>query len=342
MKRFLPLSASALALALITACGSGGVSSAIGNNAYQVNSTTVSRTTFENELKEFAANAAFVTALGSASQPQPVKGTATNTINAAFVRETLGFDLLFTLINQEVKTLNLTVDPSTTAMAVLQAPNTFGGTAAWNGFPQDFRARETTNIANFLQLRLSYIGLTKLDDAAIKATYDKDPTVYATRCFSHILVATQAESTAIAAQLASGSDFATIAKAKSTDTGSGANGGDITSGTCQSKTTIDGQYVKEFSAAVDAAKLNVPTAPFQSQYGWHIVLVTKVEQPAFDTVKDAVSSTVMAAGNPKFQAFEKDAYAKAKIQIDPRYGVWDPTTNSVIAGSASGTDIAVK
>ena len=142
-----------------------------------------------------------------------------------------------------------------------------------------------------------------------------------------------------------GADFATIAKAKSTDTGSGANGGELRNqadGTCQTKAEIDGSYIPEFSAAADAATVGVPTDPVQSQYGFHIILITKVEDSLFEDSKDAVKSTLLSKGDDKFAAWQKDALAKAKITVDPRYGEWDAKTSSVVATKTGTADIAVK
>ena len=342
MKRLIPLSASALALALVTSCGSGGVTSAIGSDAYKVNTTTVSRSSFNDELKQLSGNASFVALLGSGTTPQLVKGTAANTIDAAFARQELGFDIIFELIHEEVTAKGIKVDPTVNAEALTQVKSRFGGDTIWNAFSAAFQKRSQDQIAELLQLRLSYVGQTQINDTVLKAAYDKDPTVFSTKCYSHILVKTKAEADAIEAQLTAGGDFATIAKAKSTDTTSGANGGDLTSGTCQTKTEIDGAgYVKEFSTAVDAAKLAVPTAPFQSQFGFHIVLITKAAQPTWDTIKTQIKSYILGSSLPQFQAWQKAAYAKAAIKVDPRYGAWDPTTTTVIALPANKADVAV-
>jgi peptidyl-prolyl cis-trans isomerase C len=99
---------------------------------------------------------------------------------------------------------------------------------------------------------------------------------------SHILVATKEEADAIVADLRGGADFAEIAKEKSTDPGSGANGGELGwFGT--------GMMVKEFEEAVVAAKVGEVTDPVQSQFGWHVILVNETrvpEAPALDSVRD--------------------------------------------------------
>jgi peptidyl-prolyl cis-trans isomerase C len=75
-------------------------------------------------------------------------------------------------------------------------------------------------------------GIVKeaVTDAALQAAYDerfKDAKPMTEYSAAHILVDTQEEADALKAELAGGADFAELAKAKSTDTGSGANGGEL-------------------------------------------------------------------------------------------------------------------
>lgn len=82
---------------------------------------------------------------------------------------------------------------------------------------------------------------------------------------AHILVATQEEAQAALDRINAGEDFATVAQELSTDTGSGAQGGDL--GWFGRDT-----MVTEFSNAAFA--LTTPgqvSEPVQTQFGWHII-----------------------------------------------------------------------
>ncbi|GGK87351.1 peptidylprolyl isomerase [Deinococcus radiotolerans] len=96
-----------------------------------------------------------------------------------------------------------------------------------------------------------------------KAEFQQDPEA----CVKHILVPTQAEAQAIAKDLAGGADFAAVAKAKSQDPGSAAQGGDLG---CFGP----GEMVETFDAASFKGPVN-QVQTVQSQFGWHLVLVTK-------------------------------------------------------------------
>lgn len=80
----------------------------------------------------------------------------------------------------------------------------------------------------------------------------------------HILVASEDEAKKIAEQLKKGGDFEKLAKEKSTDTGSGANGGDI------GWFTKD-KMVPEFADAAFKLKKGEVSSPVKSQFGWHII-----------------------------------------------------------------------
>ena len=128
-------------------------------------------------------------------------------------------------------------------------------------------------------------------DAALQAAYDarfKDATAKTEYHAVHILVATEDEAKAIKTELDGGADFAELAKAKSTDTGSGANGGDLGwFGT--------GAMVKPFEDAVIAAKVGEVTAPVQSDFGWHLIKVMETRiaaAPPLDDVRDELASEI--------------------------------------------------
>lgn len=113
---------------------------------------------------------------------------------------------------------------------------------------------------------------------AIKAAYDQYAKAFQPQDevhARHILVKTEAEAKDIEKQLAGGASFEDLAKAKSTDTGSAANGGDL-------GFFGRGQMVKPFEDAAFALEPGKISDPVQSQFGWHIIKVDEKRktQPA--------------------------------------------------------------
>ncbi|MDP3197472.1 peptidylprolyl isomerase [Tabrizicola sp.] len=156
-------------------------------------------------------------------------------------------------------------------------------------------------------IAIENIVAAAVTDEALQAAYDarfKDAAPQTEYNASHILVATQEEADAIKAELAGGADFAEIAKAKSTDTGSGANGGDL-------GWFGLGMMVKPFEDAVVAAKVGEVSGPIQTDFGFHLILVreTRVaEKPTLDQLRDELAAEVEnAAINAKIEELTKGA-----------------------------------
>jgi len=120
------------------------------------------------------------------------------------------------------------------------------------------------------------------EDAA-KKTYDEQvkkieskPEVNA----RHILVKTEEDALDIIERLNRGSDFAELAKEKSTGP-SGAQGGDL-------GYFSKGQMVPEFDKVVFELKKGDISEPVKTQFGWHVIKIEDKRDskpPAFDTVK---------------------------------------------------------
>jgi parvulin-like peptidyl-prolyl isomerase len=82
----------------------------------------------------------------------------------------------------------------------------------------------------------------------------------------HILVEDLETAESILARLEEGEDFAEIAREESTDTGSGANGGDL-------GWFGRGAMVAEFEEAAFSTEIGEISEPIQSQFGYHIIQV---------------------------------------------------------------------
>ena len=128
----------------------------------------------------------------------------------------------------------------------------------------------------------------------------------------HILVKTKEEADAVIKQLDEGGDFEAIAKEKSTDAGSGANGGDL-------GYFGPGQIVPEFETAAFALDVGAYTKePVQSQFGFHVIKVEdkrSQQPPAFDQVKEQVRSLVF---RDKYLEMVKNLRSQAQVEItDP-------------------------
>lgn len=87
----------------------------------------------------------------------------------------------------------------------------------------------------------------------------------------HILVATEEEAQAAVERLTEGEDFADLAMELSTDTGSGANGGDLGWFSREA-------MVESFAEASFSQEVGTVGDPVESQFGWHIIEVLEREE----------------------------------------------------------------
>ncbi len=122
----------------------------------------------------------------------------------------------------------------------------------------------------------------------------------------HILVGTEQEALDVIAALNSGDSFAELARAVSTDTGSGEQGGEL------GWAAISG-YVTEFADAVRTAEIGAILDPVQSQFGYHIIQVRAREeraaseseiQSARDQAVDAYLDTLRDEQDASIQLFD--------------------------------------
>ena len=182
------------------------------------------------------------------------------------------------------------------------------GLAATDDFKVQMElARQTILIR---QLFADFQKKNPITDADLKSEYDKFAAANGGKEYKarHILVAKEADAKTIIANLKKGGKFEDIAKKQSTDTGSGANGGDLDWANPSS-------YVPEFSAALlKLIKGQLTAEPVKTQFGYHVIRVDDVRDvklPAFDEVKPQISQQMQ---QEKLGAFQQNLRSKAKVE----------------------------
>ena len=139
-------------------------------------------------------------------------------------------------------------------------------------------------------------------------------------CVSHILVATEAEANDAFARVEGGEEFAAVAAEVSTDTGSGAQGGDL-------GCSPPDRFVAEFADALTTAEVDVPTAPVESEFGFHVILLREDEVPTEDEVIEAL--TAQGVGEATNAWFIEKVKA-AEVSVDETYGTWQTNPPQVV------------
>lgn len=116
----------------------------------------------------------------------------------------------------------------------------------------------------------------------------------------HILVATEEEAQDVLVALNAGETFSDLARAISTDTGSGANGGELGWGPAS-------QYVKEFQEAVKTGEIGAILGPVKTEFGYHIIQVrAREDREMSDSELEQAKSSTFATWFDDYKESKKD------------------------------------
>jgi parvulin-like peptidyl-prolyl isomerase len=154
-------------------------------------------------------------------------------------------------------------------------------------------------------------------DPAIADPLFTDPKTLTNVCAKHILLATEEEADTVLARLQAGEDFATVAGEVSTDTNS--EGGDL-------GCTLAGDYVEPFAQAVMDAPLNELYGPIETEFGWHVLMVTE-RTTGTRAEYDADPWSVISSSRATliWSDWITAVLADADVWLADSYGTWTPT-----------------
>jgi parvulin-like peptidyl-prolyl isomerase len=144
-------------------------------------------------------------------------------------------------------------------------------------------------------------------------------------CVSHILVATEEEAVDAMSRVEAGEEFGAVAGELSTD-GSAANEGALGCGTLE-------RYVPSFrDAAMEAPVGEMNPTPVQSQFGYHVILVTErtdADETALPAEEELVTDVEDAAIYAELQDWFLGIMEDATVTVDAEYGTWAPNPPTV-------------
>jgi parvulin-like peptidyl-prolyl isomerase len=164
-----------------------------------------------------------------------------------------------------------------------------------------------------------------IDEAAVRAAYEQQLPTVTTICTRHILVATEAEAEAAVERLENGEEFADLAAELSIDTGSGAAGGEIG---CLTEAEMIQSFVPSYTEAAQQAPVGEVYEPFESDFGFHILIVDSREAPTFDEMSDDLEAGLVSQQvGLLFDEWVFENLGEADITVTERYGTWrtEPT-----------------
>lgn len=167
-----------------------------------------------------------------------------------------------------------------------------------------------------LQLLQTAVMTELLTDPVLLDALFADGVAVTTVCSSHILVETETELLDVMERLDAGEDFAEIADEVSLDPGDGGYLG------CE----LASFFVDSFALAALRAPLDEPYGPVQSQFGYHVILVT--ERTTLDRAvveADPLNQIPIQQQQEAWTTWVSAALEAAEVEVEPRFGTWTPT-----------------
>jgi len=297
-----------------------GCAKTFSAGAAVVNGTAISKAQLAAAVKSGAQN-------GQPSQPTTLDGERT-ALQQLIATE---------LIRQAADKRHLAATPAQVAKQLSDIKASFPDPATYQSQLKQAGFTEATlieRIGDSLTRTALVKALTQPVTAAqIKLVYDSQLATYKQVSTKHILIAvdakhTDAEAKSLATQLLTrlkgGEDFAALAKKYSADPGSKDKGGKIgyfaVSG-------LDPSYAQ----AAEKAKIGALVGPIRSQFGWHIIVTLgKRTQPLSEVKAQLRQQLESQISDSTMQDFLQAQLATADVEVNPRYGDWDPATGQIV------------
>lgn len=164
-------------------------------------------------------------------------------------------------------------------------------------------------------------------DAALEEGLLAEQAARTEACVSHILLETE-EAAGVVLEIVNsdGSDFASTASRYSIGP-TGPVGGDL-----GCAPTSD--YVDPFALAIVQAEVGVPYGPVETEFGWHVLLVSERTGPTLDEIRSELVDDIRGIveddlraelGRAAFEEWAGSLPAQADVDLDPEFGQWVPT-----------------
>lgn len=308
MKRLPVLVAALVVVALV-----GGFAAYLvlddGAIAYSVRGQRVSQSEVDGELSALADNAALKKLIHQ-SQSSPLS-TFAGSVSSGYTAGWLSLRIAQTFADRTVTAQRLHVNADDRRNGEGLAVQLLGSEQVVRTLPASFRADLRSRFARMAALTRTLLANPSpaLQQAALQACRSH-------RFVAHILVATLAESQSIKAALTAGADFATLARQDSTDQASAVRGGDL--GCLDSQ-----QFVAPFAQAAQTLPIGQVSDPVQTQYGFHLIVVT--DKPPAAEIESVALGQVLSLARGE------------AVTVDARYGIWDRRNGRVVAPATPAT-----
>jgi parvulin-like peptidyl-prolyl isomerase len=281
--------------------------SAVRPAALTVNGHDISQSSVDRELSAIADNP------GLRDRIAATDGTIRSNGAAIWLTQVVEQEV----VDEQVRRRDVSVTAADRQGAEALAADFFGP-EVFAEFPKWFRDEVLDGFARreALARTIAPPVVTEVTENDVRAAYDTTIEQLRAQCpsdrfVSHIVVPSRQQADALAAQIRGGASFEQLAREQSVDQGSAANGGALG--------CLEGQQL--VSQAVRSQPLDQVSAPVPAQAGWQLVMVR--DTIPFEVLEPSLRQQLTPrseAGTAQPQLNE--LVAKAKVDVDPRYGRW--------------------
>lgn len=298
MTRFSPLSVVLVALALVAAaCGQSrtveGDATAATISGLSEETVAVERSELEDIVDAVSGSDAFMQAVFQGPLPDGFRQTLLSQIIQRETISTLVEEAGGEITAEDRAEIQASLEEQ---LAELLAQGAAEGEAP-DTQPVLTQIEPYTDLLVERNAALTALGRSLSDGA--------EPETQEVACVRHILVPDLAVAEQTIQELEAGGDFAALARERSLDPGSGAEGGDLgcapTSG-----------YVPEFAEAVDGAEIGEIVGPVETQFGFHVIEVYDRQEQEAPSQGDELAAQAIS-----------ERLGQLEVEVSPEIGQWD-------------------
>jgi hypothetical protein len=316
------------------AVSAAACSSATDEVAATVEGTEITRTDLETELDAMEADEAYRSGVEQQFQA-PLRGEGEGTYDSGFMARLLSLRVYYELIDQELERRDIPVTDEDLEAVREEAVASVGGPETFDAFPAEYQDRLVRQRALITKLGEAVAG-ADVEEGAAEAYYEENREQFESRCLAHILVGTDdpeqptgertraeaaTRATELRAELAAGADFTELASSDANDdTVSAAEGGSLD---CITRQT---QFDPTFLEAAFAAEVGQVTEPVETQFGFHLILVSSAEVPPFEEVEPQIQQQLASGSAGAFDEVLRTTTCGSDVDVASRYGTWDTSS----------------
>jgi foldase protein PrsA len=293
-----------------------GACDVTGAPAASVGDAEISHEQLEDDVAAFR----FLTGLSGAPCGVAIGGESER---AACTRFTLTNKIQEELVKAYAAANDIAVEATAVTDAIAQLEQNLGGAEELDA---RLRQEDLTRLdLDTLATRLLLFGevesavvAERLDEETLMGLYEEAVPQFTTVEVHHILLETRAEAGAVAAE-AGPRNFARLARERSVDTGSAANGGNLGS---YSESQFRAQFDPTFVEAALALEPGEVSGVVETQFGFHVIFLARRDVATFEQVRDQL---VAQQSGEIFEGWLREQYETFDVEVNPRYGRLDET-----------------